>query len=201
VLTDMTTVVPEGLQAIRVDPSEFTPGYVRIDNPGSKWDFKACLVMAMIMQHPEEAIVVMDTDNVIHRNPVPDLKIFAARNEFMIGLDPGQRPIRHPDFKNPVIEESTSIMLVPPYSDAASAFYRQFWDRSTEQGHDLLEQRTWTLVATQIGRFLPKQFSWSKLWGMPVPQDVFIEHQHGPRKWWNCGADGKPPIGHPMHVP
>jgi len=112
---------------------------------------------------------------------------------FALGPDGAGRTIVHPVFprKTDTLEHSTSIMVMPADSRELCAEYRCLWDTSIEPTHYLLEQWTWSLVChVSLGRVLPRSLAWSKLWGMPPPPHVLIEHPHGPRKW--VGVDIMP---------
>jgi hypothetical protein len=189
ILTDLTTQIPADIPAhlCRVDPAPFTY-LVRPGNRGAAFDYKAAICLALIASDLPDTTVIMDSDNVLHADPTPTFAQVEAelrRRALDLALvpDPGQRPIGHPYFDTPIIEESTSCMILAAHQPALAAVFLKLWKASIEPDHFLLEQRTWSLVAHNFGFITPPTLSWSRQWGLPPPKGVCLEHRHGSAKW------------------
>lgn len=186
ILTDLTTPLPAGVAARRVDPRPWLARHHRPGNPGAAFDYKGALILALISPAAmDEPALVLDCDNRVYRDPVPLLA--GGSDTFAIGADSGRRSIVHPAFPGLVVEESSSILCFPAQAQELADAYRRLWAQSTEPANWLLEQRTWSLVAHQFAavgkaRVLPRIFSWSRAWD-PQPANCVMRHCHGGEKW------------------
>lgn len=181
VLTDQITSVPPAMPTVRVDPYVYARRFTRANNDGWAFDYKSCLIMSLIDKGVPRP-VVLDCDNEIRR-PFDDIVAQCDPSTFYISPDPGGRIIRHPAFRENVVEQSSSCMVFPEDAASVCRLYRELWVQSSEPSALLLEQRTWTLCYhATAGKLLPKTMAWSRLWG-DEPADVRIRHPHGSEKW------------------
>jgi hypothetical protein len=186
-LCDREMIVPDdlGLPVVRVDDQRHAD-LVRLGNAGQNFDYKGSLVLALLELELGEPVCVMDADNAIHRDPSAGLEdmLHAAGRSVCLVPDPGERPIIHPWFDRPVPEESTSLAVYGADSAWLVDKYREAWAGVTDPEFFLREQRVWTLVALRHGAIYPQRWmSWSRVWGLPPPLEVMIEHRHGEAKW------------------
>jgi hypothetical protein len=191
-LTDTITQIPPcgGVRVERHDPAIFLKDYHRPGHAGAGFDYKACLILAKCAADGLPAgCLFMDCDNLLYQCPITSLATAIDPERMAIGTDPGLRAITHPAFALPQVEESSSILYLPKETAPdLCRDYRALWRTSPEPGHELLEQRTWTLVAkNNHGQILPRQFSWSRIWGAP-PADCVLKHCHGDEKWQESDA-------------
>ena len=185
VLTTPATPSWDGWDCTLADPRPYLARYYRPGHPGAAFDYKMCVIMALFDRVQGAPCCILDSDNLIYRDPTPLLDTLDPAC-LHLGLDGGMRSITHPAFAVPMLELTTSIAIWPADSRALTAKYRHLWATSTEPGHELLEQRTTSLVfhtqQTPAAQQLPRTYAWSRFWG-PTPPDCIIKHPHGAEKW------------------
>lgn len=193
VLTDDVTAVPQELISLRLGIRYLTRHYARLGHQGFAFDYKACLVLALLHQRLPWGSIVMDLDNEVRCNF--DHMVEGVPGSFIaMPPAPGQPyadPIFHPNFNKRVPEHTSAFMVFPAGDDGAidAKSYMSLWDltQGEEMDHPLREERTWSLVwhyntPFSTAHLFPPSMSWSRFWG-EEPKDTYIRHKHGAEKW------------------
>lgn len=160
---------------------------IRRGNPGEAFDRKSTYLLALMQEAHPGPFAVLDCDNIITADPTAALLAAGATGRMAMAECPHDPPIPVPrgwPGESPTLPERTSALLVfPAEARPHAGLYAQWFARSVEPAHYLLEQRTWSLVWHDTGGHpLPRALSWSRFWGAP-PAGTMIRHLHGGEKW------------------
>lgn len=169
--------------------------------PNEPFDLKGALVCHALVEFAGEAILMLDNDALLRRDPVRALT-WAADVPLAMPRDSGAANINTPYLVPPyrhIAKRSAGIIYFgasqPARRAAIIADYCRAWHEllplhtatgrptpSAEQ-HELLEQHAWTLVAHRWGMpYLPDAFNWPTHCYGPNP-DAIVEHYYGWSKW------------------